>query len=101
MKLTPLTKVIRASIGASLLLTAAMPVMAQNATPELSIAPFVFSMFVIMAIVNIVLFFKIWKMTNTVENIFNLALIILFFDLNVLHLRFLNVFKPQLFINLI
>ena len=74
MKLTPLTKVIGALIGASLLLTTAMPVMAQNATPELSIAPFVFSMFVIMAIVNIVLFFKIWKMTNTVEKIFNLSL---------------------------
>ena len=34
MKLTPLTKAIRASIGASLLLSAAMPLMAQDTTEE-------------------------------------------------------------------
>ena len=28
----------------------------------------------IVFILNVVLFFKIWKMTNTVENIFNLIL---------------------------
>lgn len=74
MKLTPLTKAIRASIGASLLLTASMPVMAQYAEPKSSIAPYVFLVLVAMGIVNIVLFFKIWKMTNTVEKIFNLSL---------------------------
>ena len=34
MKLTPLTKAIRASIGASLLLSVAMPLMAQDTTEE-------------------------------------------------------------------
>ena len=29
---------------------------------------------VIFFVLNVVLFFKIWKMTNTVENIFNLIL---------------------------
>lgn len=37
MKLTPLTKAIRASIGASLLLTAAMPLMAQDTNEEVEV----------------------------------------------------------------
>ena len=37
MKLTPLTKAIRASIGASLLLSAAMPLMAQDTNEEAEI----------------------------------------------------------------
>ena len=37
MKLTPLTKAIRASIGASLLLSAAMPLMAQDTSEEAEI----------------------------------------------------------------
>lgn len=30
--------------------------------------------FLVVCILNIVLFFKVWKMTNTVENIFKLSL---------------------------
>ena len=30
--------------------------------------------FVIVCILNIILFFKVWRMTNTVENIFKLSL---------------------------
>ena len=30
--------------------------------------------FVVVCILNIVLFFKVWRMTNTVENIFKLSL---------------------------
>ena len=37
MKLTPLTKAIRASIGASLLLSAAMPLMAQDTNEEIEV----------------------------------------------------------------
>ena len=76
MKLTSLTKAMRFSIGASLLLTASMPVMAQSQYAESTnpITPYVYLVFVAIGIVNIVLFFKIWKMTNTVEKIFNLSL---------------------------
>ena len=37
MKLTPLAKAIRASIGASLLLSAAMPLMAQDTNEEIEV----------------------------------------------------------------
>tara|TARA_B100000123_G_scaffold142314_1_gene105171 strand:+ start:366 stop:581 length:216 start_codon:yes stop_codon:yes gene_type:complete len=30
--------------------------------------------FVVVCILNIILFFKVWRMTNTVENIFKLSL---------------------------
>lgn len=32
------------------------------------------TIFVIVCILNIILFFKVWRMTNTVENIFKLSL---------------------------
>lgn len=37
-------------------------------------ATFLTVIFILSCILNIILFFKIWKMTNTVEDIFNLSL---------------------------